>query len=100
MQRQALPDGRWFDINQASRFEEATEWDGRNRISKATGSQWDHEELYLTANGHWILHRWSQWQGVPDTWSEIEPEEAVRWLIRNGHEVPEGYEELVRELEV
>jgi hypothetical protein len=42
MRRQALTDGtgRWFDLDKAERFEEATFWDGRNRISLATKSQW------------------------------------------------------------
>ena len=55
MRRQALTDGtgRWFDLDAAKRFDEATIWDGRNRISLATGSQWDHEALYRT--GQWPL---------------------------------------------
>jgi len=41
MRRQPLTDGsgRWFDLDSAIRFEEATFWDGNNRRSKSTGSQ-------------------------------------------------------------
>lgn len=98
--RQALPDGRWFDPERATRYEESTVWDGHRRISRATGTPWDHEVLYRTERGHWILYRWSQWQGVADHWEEISPEEAVRWLLRNGHDVPDEYQPLVDQLEV
>jgi hypothetical protein len=30
---------------------EAIYWDGSNQISKATGSQWNHETLYRSARG-------------------------------------------------
>ncbi|MBZ5574867.1 MAG: hypothetical protein LAO09_23685 [Acidobacteriia bacterium] len=45
MTRQALTDGSgaWFDRSAAEAFEESTTWDGRNHISDATGSQWNHE---------------------------------------------------------
>lgn len=42
-------------------------WNGSNHISQATGSQWEHESLLRTAGGWWVLHRWSQWQGVSPT---------------------------------
>jgi len=92
MKRQVLTDGtgRWFDLDKATKYEEATSWNGRNRISVATGSQWDHEALYLTESGRWIKHWWSQWQGSADQWLEISPEEAATWLIRNGHQLPES----------
>lgn len=87
--RQTLTDGsdRWFDLERAEKIEEETWWDGRNRRSKATGSQWEHETLYRTAaSGRWVLHAWSQWQGSSDDWTEIEDAAAARWLARNGHE--------------
>lgn len=91
MRRQVLTDGsgRWFDLDAATRYDEATIWDGRNRRSLATGSQWDHETLYRTESGRWIKHSWSQWQGTMDTWEEISEQEAVSWLLRNGYDVPE-----------
>jgi hypothetical protein len=91
MRRQALTDGtgRWFDLDTAERFDEATIWDGRNRISVATGSQWDHECLYRTKSGRWVKHWWSQWQGSRERFEEITAEEAAGWLIRNGYDPDE-----------
>jgi len=103
MRRQALTDGtgRWFDLDKAERFEVATFWDGRNRISLATGSQWDHECLYRTVSGRWIKHWWSQWQGTVDRWEEISEAEAAAWLVRNEWDPEEaGLGEQVRGLEL
>ena len=85
MQRQPI-DGGWFDIDAATCYEEGTEWDGRNQISRATGDQWEHEELYLTRRGVYVLHHWSQWQGSRDTWSRLDAEDAAQWLAANGHD--------------
>ena len=101
MRRVALPDGLWFDVDSAEKFEEATFWDGRNRISRATGSQWDHETLYRTKSGHWVKHWWSQWQGSVDRWELLSDDEAARWLVRNGYDPSEhGLAELAEQLEL
>jgi len=103
MRRQALTDGtgRWFDLDAAKRFDEATIWDGRNRISLATGSQWDHEALYRTASDRWIKRWWSQWQGTVDRWEEISPAEAAAWLVQNGYDPTEtGLADQAQALEV
>lgn len=73
----------WFDDSKAECFGEATRWDGSNHISIATGSQWDHEALYRTVGGRWVLHRWSQWQGRPETYQFITDQEAHTWLLVN-----------------
>lgn len=86
MKRQALDNGTWFDIDKAEMFSEEKWWDGSNNISKATGSQWNHEALYRTANGRWVLNAWSQYQGSRETWEEIDNEAAARWLVSNGEE--------------
>ena len=78
--------GAWFDMGKATVYREDTRWDGSNHISCATGSQWDHELLYKTAGGRWILHRWSQWQGSNDTYVAIDNSSAAVWLILNGHD--------------
>ena len=85
MSRVTLDDGRWFDSDRAEKFDEELEWNGHNRISIATGSQWEHETLYRTAGGRWVLYHWSQWQGSRDTYEEASNNEAARWLARNGH---------------
>ncbi len=88
MQRIALTDntGRWFDAEKALVYQEATRWDGSNHVSLATGSQWDHERLYRTAGGRWILNTWSQWEGTAETYAEISDANAAQWLVENDHE--------------
>ena len=73
----------WFDRNKAERFNEATRWDGSNHISIPTGSQWDHQALYRTAGGRWVLHGWSQWEGRPERYRFISADEAREWLLLN-----------------
>ena len=85
MKRITLTDGsgRWFDQEKAIRFDEDSWWDGNNHISSATGSQFDHEILYHTSSGRWILHKYSQWQGRPDTYVEIGDDAVSKWLANN-----------------
>lgn len=73
----------WFDRAKAEEFKEATRWDGSNHISIATGSQWDHQALYRTAGGRWVLNCWSQWQGRPETYRFISDDNARDWLLKN-----------------
>lgn len=90
MARINLGHGKWFETSSAECFAEDTRWDGNNHISVATGSQWEHEELYLTRGGAWILHSWSQWQGSRSHYTEISADTARRWLIDQGaHEAVE-----------
>jgi len=92
MKRQVLTDGtgRWFDVAKAELFAEATYWNGRNHISRATGSQWDHEALYRTAGGRWILNSWSRVEGSTESWVEVTPGRAAAWLAENEHEPPDA----------
>ncbi len=76
----------WFDENKAERFSEATWWDGSNHVSVATGSQWDHQVLYRTKGGRWVLHSWPQWQGRPERYRFITDAEAQTWLLKNEHD--------------
>jgi hypothetical protein len=85
MKRQNIDNGKWFDLDAAETWEEDTWWNGNNHISRATGDQFAHEQLYRTAKGTWVLHAWSQWQGSGQSWTEIEQGEAMAWLLRNGH---------------
>lgn len=87
MRRQAIDGGRWFDIEAAEVFKEDTWFNGNNHISCATGSQWEHEALYRTKSGKWILNHWSNYQGSAETWEEIDDEVAAKWLVVN-HEEP------------
>lgn len=83
--RQSLEDGTWFNLESADAFKEATYWDGHNHISRATGSQWDHETLYRTAKGAWVLNQWSQRQGTPETYRRASLIDAQTWLAKNNH---------------
>ena len=85
MARIALTDGsgKWFDNDKAQEFTENTEWNGNNNISKVTGCQWDHQILYRTASGRWVLNAWSQCQGTMESYFEITDQEAAEWFMKN-----------------
>lgn len=72
----------WFDADKATVYSEATDWDGNNRISRATGSQYDHESLYRTAQGRWVLRSWSQNAADQiEVYRFIDAKTAREWLI-------------------
>lgn len=105
MERYSLTDGsgRWFDFQAAEKFEENTYHNGSNFISKATGSQWHHENLFLTASGRWILNTWSNYQGTPETYTEISEQEAARWFSKQDFqdkEIPEKLKHLIDEFKI
>ena len=83
MKRQSIGNGRWFDRDKAICIHESTFFDGNNYISLATNSQWDHEQLFRTKSGAWILHHWSNYQGTTPTWEEIDNKQAAEWLVKN-----------------
>ena len=83
--RISLGNGRWFTPSVCKTWQESTTWDGRNHVSDATGSQWEHEQLYLTPKGTYVLHAWSQWQGSRDSYSIVDAARAAEWLLDMGH---------------
>ena len=87
MTQTALTDdaGKWFEKSEATEFSENTWWNGSNYISSATGSQWDHQELFYTRCGLWVLHCWSQYQNIQESYHEIDQPHAVDWLISQEH---------------
>jgi hypothetical protein len=100
MNRQSIPGG-WIDLDTAKKFVEDRNWDGHNHISVNTGSQWDHEVLYRSVGGVYVLHTWSQYQGTQDTWERIGIHNAVAWLVRNDYQPTTPEEEsIVAGLEV
>ena len=73
----------WFDKDKSESFNEETFWDGRNNISKSTGSLTEHEELFLTSSNNWVLHYYSNWRGILPRYEKISEYEAILWLIKN-----------------
>ena len=86
MNRQSISGGGWLDLDTADSYDEAVVFDGRNQRSVNTGSEWAHEHLYRTKRGTYVLHHWSQCQGSTDTWTRLDVDEAVAWLLKNDHE--------------
>ena len=95
MTRQPIDGGGWLNLVSAKKFVENRHFDGRNMISAATGSQWDHEELHRSVGGVYVLHGWSQCQGSLDTWQRIGIDQAVEWLLRNDYDPTSPAEEII-----
>ena len=74
----------WFDRDAGTAFSEAPD--------RATGrEQRRHEELWLTAGGEWVLHRWDQLPDGADWWMFLHEQGAQVWLDENGHDdIPTG----------
>ena len=73
----------WFALAAATEYTENKRWDGNNLVSLATGAWYEHEMLYRTAAGRWVLHHWSQWQGTSPTYHYITEAQALDWMLRN-----------------
>jgi hypothetical protein len=84
--------------NAIDSWEEATRWNGNNHISKATGTQWDHQKLYKSRKGRYYVEHTSQWQGSTPRAEWVSPQEAARWLLQNDHELPEDLEQYADEV--
>ena len=98
-ERFEMSDGMVVDLDNASAsWEEATRWDGNNHISKATGSQWDHQTLYRSRRGRYYIVSSSQWQGSTPSAEWVSNEEAARWLLANGHEIPDDLQDVANEV--
>jgi hypothetical protein len=92
--------GRWFDADKAEKISEETYHNGNNWISKATGSQFNHEALYRTKGGCWILAKCSDYQGSVETYEQIDNEAAAVWLANQGLEPHPVCEKEYAELEI
>jgi hypothetical protein len=86
--------------NATKHWEEDTRWDGNNHISKATGSQWEHQTLYRSRKGRYYIEHKSQWQGSTPGAEWVSNEEAARWLMAQGEEanLPDELKHLAEEL--
>jgi hypothetical protein len=79
--------------NATAHWDEETDWDGNNHISRATSSQWNHQELYKSKKGRYYIEHSSQWQGSQPHVEWVSPQEAARWLLLMGHDLPEDLEQ-------
>ena len=82
-------EGAVFDTEKAkAHWSEAPDFDGSNHISRATGSQWNHEHLYASLKGRYYVVRSSDYQGSQDEMEILSPKEAAAWLLLNDHPLP------------
>lgn len=89
MSKYKMDDGTVIDTDKAQQtWNEDTQWDGNNHISKATGSQWNHQTLYKSRKGRYYVEHTSQWQGSRPHVEWVSNEEAARWLLNNEHKLP------------
>lgn len=95
-----MEDGTVLNTRKATAtWDEKLESNGSNMISRATGSQWDHEMLRRSRRGRYYVERTSQWQGRMDHAEWISERAAVAWLLNNGHELPDELVHLRDEVE-
>ncbi|NOX55293.1 MAG: hypothetical protein GXP27_12820 [Planctomycetes bacterium] len=88
--RYVAKNGTVLDPERSERkWDEGTRWDGRNHISLATASQWEHEVLHLGRSGVWWIEHWSQWQGSTPSGRVVSARDACRWLLANDYD-PDG----------
>ena len=93
-------DGRIFRTSNCLNYWlEDTAWDGRNRISVNTGSQWEHQKLYKSAKGTYWMESWSSWQGSVASAEIMSDHDAAVWLAVNGHEIPDDLDTIISDLE-
>ncbi len=89
MARYRTEDGTVVDTDNArAHWTEARFHNGNNFISKATGSQWNHQTLYKSRKGRYYIERTSDWQGSQPHVEWVSNEEATRWLLHNEKELP------------
>ena len=99
MTRYRIGDGTIVDTENASHhWHEKQDWDGRNYISRATGTQWDHQRLYRSRRGRYYVENTSQWQGTHATVEWISEQEACRWLLLMNHNLPAELESYVEQV--
>lgn len=99
MSKYRMGDDTIVDTKQCQHcWEEATDWNGNNHISRATGSQWDHQTLYQSRTGRYYLEHSSQRQGSMPHAEWLSPQDAARWLLHNDHELPQGLEHFAEEV--
>jgi hypothetical protein len=88
--RYRMEGGTIIETDKASaHWNETTRWNGSNHISVPTGSQWLHETLYRSRKGRYYVEHCSQYQGSTPHCEWVSPQEAARWLLHQGIELPD-----------
>lgn len=78
--------GRWFDVDEAKRWDEAgVNADDGTPISLATGNSWEHETLFLTRAGTFIIHYLSERNPTLASFVEYDDKKGIQWLLKNGY---------------
>lgn len=99
--RISLPDGKVISVSEdrsESDWNEDWTWDGQNKLSAATGSEWVHEHLYRTHNGIFWLRTMDGWHNNMCSAKYLSPEDAIRWLDSQGHAIPDDLQAQVGDL--
>lgn len=88
----------WYDPKACEKYEESQHWDDQNMVSDVA-DRYDHQILYRTRGGRWVLHEWSQWAGRRATDQFVSDDQAREWLLICGHDgaVEEHFGELEEE---
>ena len=91
-----LPDGRWFDAEQAEHWQHSDTDDSESGIGR--------EVLWITRMRVFVLERWSSPRFPDDKESLIDrsyitEREALSWFLTRGVDVPEPLAQLRDELE-
>lgn len=84
--------------NATQTWDEETDWDGNIHISRATGSQWNHQTLYRSRKGRYYIEHTSQWQGIRPYAEWVSPQDATRWLLHMVYDLPEELKQYADEV--
>jgi len=97
---------RWFNDDTAKIWREATirvPEDPDACVSRVTGNSWEHERLYLTEHGSFIMCYFNERNLSATQFILVPPATAIKWLLANDYadEVPKlEYEKELREFEI
>ena len=95
MSKYKTEEGTILDTDKAvASWKEASDWNGNNHISRATGSQWSHETLHQSSKGNFYIESWSDWQGSGSGAAIISRKEAAVWLLHNDEDLPTDLKDL------
>lgn len=89
---------KWFDVEAAEVYKEATYWDGQNKRS-VNCEKHNYQELYETKSGNWVICNFNDFSGSRTTYESIGEGEAKEWLIKNGYKLADE-PELVAKYEI